>query len=369
MPELAALPGDRGHETPSVMPAQASACAAVPDSPIITTSPKARAVTPKWLSCFRLRSGENISVNQQSIEPRQYIAAWLTLSRLPFHTVGVFPFILGMVVAWSQGYSVNWGVAILSTLAVSLILLATYLAGEYNDYETDSLNTGYNRFSGGSRVLQTGPIGRRPVLVASILALAAAGVIGLVIQFHFNTGVFTIPLGAFGMLCGYFYSSRPFRWAYAGVGEVLIGICYGWLTVNTAYYLQTGSFGIIPTLVSLPIGISIFLVILINEFPDRSSDRASGKNNLVVRLGLDQAAQLYGVLSVICFLAIVTGLVAGVPTLMGVLSLVPLALIVRNMVALTRRRYQDARALESLCATTLLINLGTTFAYILAFAV
>jgi 1,4-dihydroxy-2-naphthoate octaprenyltransferase len=28
------------------------------------------------------------------------LSAWLALSRLPFHSVGVLPFILGMVLAW-----------------------------------------------------------------------------------------------------------------------------------------------------------------------------------------------------------------------------------------------------------------------------
>jgi 1,4-dihydroxy-2-naphthoate octaprenyltransferase len=272
-----------------------------------------------------------------------------------------------MVIAWNQGYSFNWGVGILSILAVILIMLATYYSGEYYDYDTDSLNREYNKFSGGTRVLQAGLIPRKRVLLAARLALAAAGIIGLVLQFYFKTGPFTIPLGLFGMLCGYFYTSKPARWAYRGVGEILIGICYGWLTVNTGYYLQTGTFGLIPTLVSIPIGISIFLVILINEFPDYTSDRASGKNNLVVRLGRDRAARLYAGLAALCFLSIVLGVLAGIPRLMAVLSIIPLGLIVRNLLALRKRGYREGRTLERICSRTLLLNLGTTALYILVF--
>ena len=306
-------------------------------------------------------------MREQSIEPKKRLIGWLMLSRPPFHLVGIFPFILGLVIAWSQGYPFNWGVGILSTLAVILIMLTTYYAGEYYDYETDSLNRDYNKFSGGTRVLPAGLVPREHVPPAALLALATAGVIGLILQFYFKTGPFTIPLGAFGMLCGYFYTSKPVRWAYRGVGEILIGICYGWLTVNTAYYLQSGSFGLIPTLASIPIGISIFLVILINEFPDYASDRASGKNNLVVRLGRERSAVLYAALAAICFLSILLGVLAGIPWLMAVLSLIPLSLIVRNMLALKRREYREGQALEKICATTLFLNLGTTLLYILAF--
>ena len=308
-------------------------------------------------------------MSQQSLVIKEHIVIWAKLGRLPFHSVGVMPFVLGIVIAWSQDYAVNWGLAVLSTLAVVLIMLATYLGGEYYDYETDSLNAQFNKFSGGSRVLQTGRVARRPVLVAAVASAVIAAVIGLVILFYYKTGPYTIPLGAFGLICGYFYSSKPFRWAYTGIGEILIGICYGWLTVNSAYYLQTGTFDIVPTLASIPIAISIFLVIFINEFPDYVSDRMSNKRNLVVRMGQDRAAVLYIVMATLCFLSVPLGVLGGVPKLMSFLWLIPMALVVRNVVALRKGDYKESRALEAVCGVTLILNLGTTLLYIIAFAV
>ena len=311
----------------------------------------------------------NQTVAQPPLTFKDQLAAWLTLGRLPFHSVGVLPCVLGTVIAWQRGYVIDWGIVALAVLAVICIMAATYLSGEYYDYPTDSANTGYNRFSGGSRVLQKGLVSRRRVLPAAIVALCSAGVIGLVIQFVFKTGPFTIPLGILGMVCGFFYSSNPFRWAYRGVGEMLIFVCYGWLTVNTAYYLQTGRFDLAPTLASIPIGISIFLVIFINEFPDYDSDRGAGKNNMVVRLGLERASALYGVLALACFVAIPLSVLGSVPRLM--LALCPLVLvpIIWNIVALARKQYLEAKHLERICALTLILNLGTTLLYIIAFAV
>ena len=311
--------------------------------------------------------------NQSAAPPhlafRDQLAAWLTISRLPFHSVGVLPCVLGTVIAWRDSYAIDWGIVALAVLAVICIMAATYLSGEYYDYPADSANTGYNRFSGGSRVLQKGLVSRRRVLPAAIVALCMAGAIGLVIQFVFKTGPLTIPLGVLGMVCGFFYSSNPFRWAYRGVGEMLIFVCYGWLTVNTAYYLQTGRFDLAPTLASIPIGISIFLVIFINEFPDYDSDRGAGKNNMVVRLGLERASVLYGVLALACFVAIPLSVLGSVPRLM--LALCPLVLvpIIWNIVALARKQYLEAKHLERICALTLILNLGTTLLYIIAFAV
>jgi 1,4-dihydroxy-2-naphthoate octaprenyltransferase len=311
---------------------------------------------------------QNATADQPPVTFKDQLTAWLTLSRLPFQSVGILPCVLGTVIAWRGGYAIHWGIVALAILAVACIMAATYLSGEYYDYSTDSANTSYNRFTGGSRVLQKGLVSRRRVLPAAIVALSLAGAIGLVIQFVFKTGPFTIPLGMLGMLCGFFYSSNPFRWAYRGVGEMLIFVCYGWLTVNTAYYLQTGRFDLVPTLVSIPIGISIFLVIFINEFPDYNSDQGAGKNNLVVRLGLERASVLYSILAGACFVSIPLSVIGGVPHLMLVLSPLALVPIGWNVVALARKQYLRAKHLERICALTLILNLGTTLLFIIAFA-
>jgi 1,4-dihydroxy-2-naphthoate octaprenyltransferase len=296
------------------------------------------------------------------------LQAWLNLSRLPFHSVGVLPFLLGVVIAWSEGNPIRWDVFALSTLAVILIMLATYYGGEYYDYETDSINVDYNKFSGGTRVLLAGLVPKSRVLAAAYVCLLLAVVIGLALQFYYQTGPYTIPLGAFGLVCGYFYTARPAQWSYRGIGEILIGICYGWLTVNAAYYLQTGHFSLTATLVSMPIAISIFLVILINEFPDYSSDKISGKRNLVVRFGREKMATWYMSLILACFLAIIVGLFYGVPRLSAVLSILVLFLVMWNIKAIRKRGFENREVLEGLCARTFFLNLLISGIYMVTFA-
>jgi len=293
--------------------------------------------------------------------------AWLSLSRPPFHLVGLFPFFLGATIAWSQGYLINWAALLLSAFAVALIMLTTYYSGEYYDYETDSINVDYDKFSGGTRVLPEGLIPHRQALVAAYLSLFLAVAIGLVLHFYYKTGPWTLPLGAFGLFCGLFYTSKPIQWAYRGIGEVLIGICYGWLAVNASYYLQTQHFGLLPTLVSVPIAISIFLVILINEFPDYTSDKISGKRNLVVRLEQERAATLYTALLIACFLTIVLSLFYGVPWLAAPLSLIALFLILMNLRTMRRREWKDRKTGEALRARTYMLNLAIAIIYIIAF--
>ena len=44
------------------------------------------------------------------------LSAWVALSRPPFHSVGVLPFILGGVLAWRQGVAFRWDVCAWGTL-------------------------------------------------------------------------------------------------------------------------------------------------------------------------------------------------------------------------------------------------------------
>lgn len=274
---------------------------------------------------------------------------------------------LGAVIAQDDGYLIRGAVLALSLLAVVLIMLVTYYVGEYYDYETDSVNKEFNKFSGGTRGLFTGKVPRHHTLIAGYVCLALAIIIGLILQFYYKTGPYTLPLGAFGILCGFFYTGKPFQWAYRGAGELLIGLCYGWLTVNTAYYLQVGHFDLVPTFISIPIGISIFLVILINEFPDYVSDQISNKRNLVVRFGRERMAILYSSLLVACYLSIVCGYLYHAPRMAILLSPLVLVLIVWNILVIRKKGYENGRILEGLCAKTILLNLLIAGIYILAF--
>ncbi len=61
----------------------------------------------------------------------QKIKSLITLARPPFHTVGVLPFALGAVMAYQATGVFHWALWGWGTLAVVLIMLSTYLAGEY----------------------------------------------------------------------------------------------------------------------------------------------------------------------------------------------------------------------------------------------
>jgi 1,4-dihydroxy-2-naphthoate octaprenyltransferase len=297
------------------------------------------------------------------------LSAWLALSRPPFHSVGVLPFILGGVLGWRQTGSFRWHVCGWGMVGVVLVMLATYYAGEYWDYAEDSLSArrGPSRFAGGSRVLQRGLLPRHAALWASLASLLLALAAGAVLQLGYHTGPWTLPLGIVGLLGGFFYSTRPVRWVSRGWGELWIAFCYGWLPVAAGYYLQAGRIVPLVHWLSVPIGLTIFNVILLNEFPDYEADLEAGKANLAVRLGRQQASRIYAIASLSSWVAMLLSLRHGVPTrvLWFYLPILSLSLIL--VVWVMRGQWRHRATLEKLCAANLVVNLGTTAAYVLAF--
>ena len=293
-------------------------------------------------------------------------------ARLPFHSVGVLPFVLGTAIAWRQTGTFRWDVFALAVTAVVLIMLATYAAGERWDVNEDArsqMRPVRSRFAGGSGTVVRGDISRRAAFAVSVTSLILAAAIGTVLQFVYRTGPWTLPLGAVGIVGGFFYSTPPIRWVSRGFGELWIALCYGWLPVAVAVYLQTGAFLPWVHIVAVPIGLSIFNVILLNEFPDYEADRASGKRNFLVRAGPQTAVAVHTVVNTALIASACFSVVLGWRP-MALLGIGPVLALAAGVTAgLLAGKWRDPRWLERLCAGNLLVNLGTTTAFLVLFLV
>ena len=232
---------------------------------------------------------------------REIMRGWFILSRPPFHIVGILPFILGSFLAYRLTSVFNLEVFILGVSGVIMIMLSTYHSGEYFDYKGDILSNQLhkNQFAGGTRMLPSGKIPPAIALWTSVITFIVAAAIGIILQFVYKTGPYTLVLGALGAFPGFFYSTPPVRLVKRGIGEIFIGFCYGWLPVASAYYIQTGAIAPIIHLLGIPIGLSIINVILLNEFPDYEADKATDKKNLLYRIGKQKGIILYMAISLL----------------------------------------------------------------------
>jgi len=300
---------------------------------------------------------------------KQTLQGWITLSRPPFHIVGILPFIFGTFLAYRTTGAFNLEVFILGVVGVMLIMLSTHHAGEYFDYKEDEMASRLhkNQFAGGTRVIVEGKIPPRVARWTSIIAFFIALVIGIVLQFVYKTGPYTLILGCLGALPGFFYSSEPVRLVKRGVGEIFIGFCYGWLPVASSYYIQTATIAPIIHWLWLPIGFSIVNVILLNEFPDYEADVGTGKKNLLYRIGKQKGKVVYLIFNLLTCLTMLMSPCFGIPfkVIYFYLPFVVIALFIDYQIL--KNKHEDARLLEMLCGLNIVVNVGTSLAFILAY--
>jgi len=291
------------------------------------------------------------------VAPRP-IVAWLTAMRLPFTTVAVVPFAVGAFLArGAQPYSLP--AALLGGLAVLLLCIGCYLLGEVYDQNEDrrTLAHGRSKFAGGTLVVVHGVLAPRAVLLVAAACFAVAAGLGVTIAV-LQRSLLLFGLGALGAAAAALYSLPPIRLVARGVGELLIGLCYGWLTLVTGYACATGALPPGSVLAALPIGLSVFNIILVNEFPDFGPDGEAGKRNLLQRVGRPAGAWIYALASLATAVALVAIWSVHRPGSLGHLAAAaPAALLALGLgLVVARGRWRDQAALEPVCALTIVLN-------------
>ena len=106
-------------------------------------------------------------------------------------------------------------------------------------------------------------------------------------------------------------------------------------------------------LFSVPAGLLVAAILLINEFPDVDADAAAGKRTLVVRLGARRAVAAYGLLLVATYGSVAVGVLLGwLPPAAGVVVFV--APLSWRILAIIRANYADVKGLVPGMAATVL---------------
>jgi 1,4-dihydroxy-2-naphthoate octaprenyltransferase len=224
-------------------------------------------------------------------------------SRPKFLVASAAPVFVGSALGFATAGTFSPYLFILALLAIMALHAGSNMANDYFDHTSrnDWLNQNPTPFSGGSRYIQQGILSPKTILLLALLALTAGAIIGIVIVL-LTRSVFILILGLIGLLGGFFYTAPPLRLGYRSVGEPVIALLFGLLPVYGSYYLQTKTIDIIPLLPAVIVGILIFLVILINEFPDVAADAAVNKRTLVVRFGISASVWIYRIALVTSFL-------------------------------------------------------------------
>lgn len=217
-----------------------------------------------------------------------------------FLFAGIFPFLLGHAIAFNTNRFLNWNYFWIGFLGIFLVLVGVELFNEYFDAKegTDRI------FSQESSKIPD------YFFVLGIFVFIIAFLICLYLTFKIGLVIFLFSF--LGFLSAAFYVGPPIRWAYIGLGEIIIALSYGPFMVLGSFYLQTKRIDTLPFIVSLILGLMIFSLAIVNEIPDYFQDKLVGKKNIVVRLGKKKAIFIYQITLIFCFVVLAVGLILGI---------------------------------------------------------
>lgn len=218
------------------------------------------------------------------------------------------PMFVGTALAYgvTGRFNVYW--FLISLIGLYFIEIGKTAANDLVDYKSgvDLAVAPQNRtpFSGGrNRAIADGHLRFDEAVLIAAVTLMVGGAFGIYISLYREPLIFWI--GTAGLFCALAYSLPPFKLAYRGLGELVVGIAFGPLIVSGAFAVQTHFLVTEVLLVSLPIGFLVANILFINQYPDYEADLQHSKRNWVVRLGKIKGLRVYVLLFALSYLSII----------------------------------------------------------------
>jgi 1,4-dihydroxy-2-naphthoate octaprenyltransferase len=194
------------------------------------------------------------------------------------------PASMGGVVA-GVGVALNAGRVLvpqsLAALLIAVLLqIGSNLANDVFDHERGA---DAGRAFGPTRVTESGLLRPSEVRRGMYLVFGLAIVLGLYLAATVSWWV--IPAGALAIVAAIAYTGGPYPLGYHGLGELFVLIFFGFVSVGGTVFVNLSRLTPAAWGMSVPLGLLIVGILVVNNYRDLDADRQAGKNTLAVRFG------------------------------------------------------------------------------------
>jgi 1,4-dihydroxy-2-naphthoate octaprenyltransferase len=281
---------------------------------------------------------------------------WLMVIRAPFLLLPIVLALLGSAIAWywyKPPDTFNVWYAVLAFVGILLAHVSVNVLNEYFDYRSGvDLRTQRTPFSGGSGALPQELLTPRQALWLGVGSLVI--IVPLGIYFTVVTGLALLPLLIVAAALVIFYTPVILK---MGWPEWAPGVGLGSLPVLGAFFIQTGEYTLPAVIASIPSGILVHNLLLLNEFPDVEADKSANRRTLPIVIGKRKAALFYSVMTILVYLWIIGWVIAGEMPAFSLLGLLTLPLAARAI--LGSMKYDDMSKLGPAMAANVMVILLT----------
>lgn len=232
------------------------------------------------------------------------LKTWLFNARSISLVQSAMPAILAVVLAIGDA-DFQWWCAIFAVLGVLAAHLAMNLADDYFDYKVDMLGDRYKVQRQGFRAMMhkypyltdgSQTLKSTAVAIACFILFALFCGTGILVSKILTGPQLLWPMFAIVGACGFlgvFYSGPPFKLAYRGLGEPVIGIIFGPLLMLGVYYACCAKIAPEVVFLSVPVGLLVLNILFTHSFIDMKGDEQCNKMTLA-RLLSSTKANLIG---------------------------------------------------------------------------
>jgi len=230
--------------------------------------------------------GHNVKMSKAKV--------WWLAFRYHFVPPSIFPAVLGGLVSWATKNGFLSLYFLLVLVAIIINHIGLNMTDDYYDYKhsVDKLVPGEkNPYSGGSGTLSSGLLAPKSMFKAFTICYLCVLAAGLFLAI--TRGWPILAFGLVGVFCAVFYTAPPISFGHHGLGELAMLLNFGPIIGLGAFYVQAQTLTLQAFLATLPCGIMLFSMIVINEIPDIAEDTAAGKLTLVARYGKGAGIKLY----------------------------------------------------------------------------
>lgn len=259
---------------------------------------------------------------------------------------------LGASIAWYDGYF-HIGYALLAGFGLLLTHISVNTLNDYFDYRSGvDLATKRTPFSGGSGFLPAKLLTPGQVFWLGMSSFLLAVVIG--IFFLVTKGWLLLPLLLLAAVCVLFYTPVLLKTPWP---EWAAGLGLGTLPILGLYFVQSAQYTWHAVIASIPSGILVHNLLLLNEFPDVEADGQAGRRTLPIILGGARASLIYSGFSIAVYLWVIGWVSAGVMPVFCLISLLTIPFALKAIKG--SRRHQDMAQLVPAMASNVLVVLVT----------
>lgn len=223
------------------------------------------------------------------------VSPWVVGARPRTLPAAISPVIVG------TGAAAAVGSAIMSRALLALVVaLALQIGVNYaNDYSDGVRGTDDARI-GPLRLVGSGIVGPRSVLVAAWLAFGVAAVAGLFLIIV-SRQWWLLVVGAVAIGAAWYYTGGSRPYGYRGFGEVSVFVFFGLVAVVGTTYVQVGRVTASSVISGIAIGALASALLLANNLRDAPTDAVTGKRTLAVFLGSRRTRLLYLLLVAVAY--------------------------------------------------------------------